>query len=158
LLAGSYCLAQDQPAIDTILYPNLGPYEARGTVEPIKHHIPFHQHIWKFIEYPIEGIARVATAPLMLTSYLIPRDYRIGHLTQIFYFDDHNGYIFPSFTAQSDRGVDATIALYHDSFPLQTIGIGAGMAYGGRAEHAFGFRIDERSLEQKGVCIRFQDR
>jgi hypothetical protein len=141
--------ADDDVVLDTLMYPNYGPYEARGTVEPEKQHIPFHYHMWKLIEYPVEGAAKLATLPLAGISDVFPGEYTVGDLTQVFYFDNRKGYICPAFSTEPNRGPQGGIALYYGAQRHDGIGFGFECEYGGPGEHEFGARLDYNSKDPR---------
>jgi hypothetical protein len=137
LIALTAALAAGQPSpSDSSRYRNYGPYEARGSVSPPTRSIPFHQHLWKVVEYPTEAAVRVASLPFIGAARITGVDYRSGHLMQLFYFDHGRGYLFPSAEIETDRDASASLRIFHDSpAPLLSSGT-LGLKYGGKREHS----------------------
>gem|GEM_PF-4087624 len=142
---------QEPEQIDTTDTRNIGPNEARGTVEPVKRHIALHQYLWKIVEYPTKAVVRVASWPLMGLGYMSNKDSTVGDFTEIFYKDNRKGYLFPTLSVQSDRCIAAALQYNHLSLlPFRT-GLNLKLYYGGRTEREFRVRFSNDSFLHRAV-------
>ncbi len=147
----SCSFGQEPAQIDTAARHNIGPNEARGTVEPVKRHVAFHQYLWKIVEYPTKAAVRVASLPLMGLGYVSNKDSTVGNFTEIFYKDNRKGYLFPTLSVQSDRCVAAALQYNHQSLlPFKT-GLNLKLYYGGRTEREYRVRISNESFLHRAV-------
>jgi hypothetical protein len=136
------CFAEEQESRDdSTRSRGYGPYEARGTVQPMGRQIPLHQHLWKVVEYPTECTARLISLPLAGMGYLFKKEYEVGQFTEIFYFDNGQGYLFPSCFWQTDRGAAVALEFDHRSVLPFGTGMNVRLCYGGRSEHEYRLRI-----------------
>jgi hypothetical protein len=147
----SCSFGQEPTQIDTTTRHNVGPGEARGTVEPVKRNVTLHQYLWKIVEYPTKAAVEIASLPLMGLGYVSNKDCSVGNFTEIFYKDNRKGYLFPTLSVQSDRCIAAALQYNHQSLlPFKT-GLNLKLYYGGRTEREYRVRISNESFLLRAV-------